>query len=178
MLEGVSMKGVLSNPKFVTKFRDSQNRLRLGSLLIEEGYRPSAIYTLRETDFEYKDKKYLSLKKAYIECSDPTEYNFAIKYFESWEHWAKFSTLKNVAEKLQNWREELEIKLRADAMRSVIESAKGGNFNASKWLADGNWKVDPNSDIAKRRKDRIKEVRNEEVRADVLKLIKFKEKTA
>ena len=50
------------------------------SLFLEIGYTEHAVYTLKDDDYEYNGKVYPSLKKAYLELEDTTEYDFANQY--------------------------------------------------------------------------------------------------
>lgn len=90
-----------------------------------------------------------SLYKLYMEIADPTEYLFAQEAFGSWEHWLE--TLGGnldgpfpmyIREYIKKWRQELEIKLRAEGIKSLKSHAKSkpaaalffaeGQFSANK----------------------------------------------
>lgn len=103
------------------------------------GYTSNAIYTLKDVDYTYKGKLYPSAKRLYLELEDPTEYEFATTYFLGWNHWQRICANKNVAEHINLWREELEVKLRSRAVKMNIAAAKNGNYQAAKWLADRGW---------------------------------------
>ena len=109
------------------------------SLFLEMGYTPNAIYTLKDVDYTYKGKLYPSAKRLYMEMEDPTEYEYAVTYFLGWDHWQRICANKNVAEHINKWRDELEVKLRSRAVKAQIAAAKNGNYQASKWLADRGW---------------------------------------
>ena len=101
-----------------------------------------AIYTLRSYDFAVKGIEYRSLRKIYVELMDPTEYTFAVEYLGGWEHWQKMCANAALGKEIDKWRDELEVKLRSQAVRSlmvtaVTEGAKG--TTAAKWLADRGW---------------------------------------
>ena len=106
------------------------------SLFLECGYTEFAIYTLKDYDHTYKGKKYLSIKKLYIEFEDTTEYEFANQFFLGWDHWQRIVNNKLLSPKVESWRRELELKIRAVGVRQAIELAKDGNFQAAKWLSD------------------------------------------
>lgn len=111
------------------------------SLFLENGYDESlAIYTLTDTDKEYKGKIYPSLRRLYLECMDPTEYTFANTYLWGWDHWQRICNNKLMAEAISVWREELEVKIRAVGVKAIMKGA-GVNFSAAKWIADGKWHV-------------------------------------
>lgn len=122
-----------------SKFRDSQNKLITQGLFLELTYSPHAIYTLQGEDREYNGKKYLSIKKLYLECRDPTEYTFATKYFESWQHWLRICNNQAMVDHIQIWRDELEVLLVSEAVKQQQELAAKGNYNATKWLSERGW---------------------------------------
>lgn len=109
------------------------------SLFLEMGYTSNAVYTLKDIDYVYKGKEYPSAKRLYLEMEDPTEYEFAVTYFLGWDHWQRICANKVVGEHINKWRDELEVKLRSRAVKMNIASAKAGNYQAAKWLADRGW---------------------------------------
>ena len=106
------------------------------SLFLELGYTKFAVYTLKDQDYEYKGITYPSIKKLYLEMEDTTEYEFANQFFLSWDHWQRIVNNKLMTAKVEAWRRELELKIRAVGVRQAIELAKTGNFQAAKWLSD------------------------------------------
>lgn len=122
-----------------TKFKDSQGRFFTQSLFLEHGYNTDfAMYTLTDEDKTYNGKVYPSLRRLYLETMDPTEYVFATTYLWGWEHWQRLLANKALREEIDKWREELEVKLRATAVRHILASAPDA-FSAAKWIADGQW---------------------------------------
>lgn len=121
------------------RFKDSMGRYVTQSLFLENGYDTDlAVYTLTDEDKDYKGKVYPSLRRLYLSCMDPTEYTFATTYLWGWEHWVRLQGNKLLQPAIASWREELEVALRAQAIRR-IQAASLGNFNAAKWIADGSW---------------------------------------
>lgn len=121
---------------------DSQGKPLTQGLFLEINYDENyAVYTLKEKDHEYNGKVYKSLKRLYIECEDPTEYIFATKYLLGWQHWKRICRNKLLLTHIQEWREELEIKLRAQGVRAMIDmsASESGSFQAAKYLADKGW---------------------------------------
>ena len=97
-------------------------------------------YTLKDYDMERDGIFYPSLKKIYLEKSDPTEYLFATEVFDSWPHWQAICNSYRIRPIIAKWREELEVKLRAEGIRSVINHAQTEKgYQAAKWLADKGW---------------------------------------
>lgn len=127
-----------------TKFRNASGKLATESLFLER-WRPTDVeplYSLRDEDYDYKGKVYPSLKKLYLAEEDLTEYEFANKYFESWEHWQMVVQATWFKEYIDLWRTELELKLKAEALRSIIEQARIGgsnSYDAKKYLISKGW---------------------------------------
>lgn len=113
------------------------------SLFLEIGYSDFAVYTLKDNTHVYNGKEYPSIKQLYLELADPTEYEFANKYFLGWRHWLRIAENKQIKSHILEWREELEYKLRSEAVKHMINSAKTGNYQASKWLVDRGWMTRP-----------------------------------
>ncbi len=121
-------------------FKDSTGRYITQGLFIDFRYDETfAIYTLEDEDKTYKGVVYPSLKRLYMEMEDPTEYHFAITHLYGWDHWVAMKNNKALYEKIERWQEELEVKIRAKGVHAMLNMAGGSNFNAAKWVADGNW---------------------------------------
>jgi hypothetical protein len=116
-----------------------EGKLLTQSLFLELGYTENAQYTLKEQDFEYKGRVYPAIKRLYLEIADPTEYEFAKACFLGWKHWQRIADNKAVYKYIQEWREELEWKLRSEAVSKMATSASTGNYQAAKWFADRGW---------------------------------------
>jgi hypothetical protein len=129
----------LSNLPIRNDFLDSQGRPLTQSLFLENGYTSAAVYTLKDIDYEYKGKIYPSLKKLFLLEEDPTEYIFANKYLLGWKHWIRICDNKLMTKHVEEWRFELEMKLRSRAVQELMAQARKGNSGASKWLADRGW---------------------------------------
>jgi len=103
-----------------------------------------AQYTLKDYDHTFHNGiVYPSLRRLYVEMGDPTEYEFATTYLDSWVHWKKLSEASFFQEYLPAWREELEVKLRATALHRIkvrASSDEKDSFAADKILLSGGWK--------------------------------------
>lgn len=122
------------------KFKDKMGRYLTQSLFLEYMYdTETAVYTLKDDDYEFQGKVYPSLRKLYLEMMDPTEYEFANKYLWGWDHWQKIVENKQMFSHIQKWQDELEVKIRAQAVKRMLDL--DSNFNAIKWAADGHWNV-------------------------------------
>jgi hypothetical protein len=145
------------------------------SLFLELGYNEDAIYTLKDQDHFHNGKLYISAKKLYLEMEDPTEYKFAITYFCGWKHWQKMSENKAIRKHIEEWREELEYKLRSEGVKAMIVQARTGSFQASKWLNDRGWEKRAAGRPSEAEIEREKEFQTrakDEYGADVLRLMK------
>lgn len=120
---------------------DSSGKPLTQGLFLEIGYGDAAIYTLKDDDHEYNGRILLSIKKLYLEMEDTTEYEFANKFFLGWSHWQRICNNKVLRKYIDEWRTELDLKLRARAVKLMIEQADGGGYQAVKWLADRGWDI-------------------------------------
>ena len=118
---------------------DSTGRPLTQGLFLEMGYGEHAVFTLKEYDHVWQGKEYPSLKRLYLEMEDVTEYMFASTYLLGWKQWQRLCANKVVLSHIDEWRDELEFKIRSRAARSMIQQAEAGNFQATKWLADRGW---------------------------------------
>ena len=123
-------------------YTDNVGRYRTKSLFLEEilqqqldnGIIP--VYTFR------KHEDYIDIHELYLSLGDPTEYQFAISAFGTWQHFEYISSLRWFKKHLEMWRTELEIKMRSEALTTIMEVAategtKG--ITAAKWIADRGW---------------------------------------
>ena len=129
-------------------FRDKQNRRLTKSLFVEYD-KEFGMYTLKDQDLVLGDQVYPSLKKLYLDLSDPTEYLFANTFFESLEHWNMVVDSYFFKDYIQKWRTELELKLKAEAFQAILKEAKTGKYDAHKFLATKGW-IDKTQDPKRR----------------------------
>lgn len=158
---------------------DTMGRPLTQSLFLEIGYSEYAVYTLKEFDYKYKDKLYPSLKKLYLKEEDPTEYVFAEKHLLGWQHWKRLCENKLIRKHVDEWREELELKIRSQAIRDMqnLCASENGNFSAAKFLADRGWDkrgAGRPSKAEKERQERIQDRIEEEFAADVARMADFR----
>lgn len=132
----------MTKPLSKEKLKDTMGRPLTQSLFLEIGYNVQyAVYTLNDEDKEYDGRIYPSLKRLYLECEDPTEYNFAITHLLGWNHWLRLNENKVLKPYFDEWRVEMEVMLRSEAVRAIMDltTSDNTNFQAAKWLADGQW---------------------------------------
>ncbi|UOF80653.1 hypothetical protein [Caudoviricetes sp.] len=154
---------------------DDANRFRVTSLfwetrVAEREARLPPLFTLKDSPHTVASKKninglehdsvktYPSLKQIYFSYDHVPgfEYEFAMDVFGCWEHWLRLcrSTLKG---HFEQWREELTVKLKCDAMRKMMTTAKESSttgFNAAKYLADEGYVAAKKGRITKEDKER------------------------
>ena len=118
---------------------DSMGKFRTQSLFLELGYGTEAVFTLKDQDHTHEGKEYLSLKRLYLEFEDPTEYEFATNVLLGWKHWQRMCENKIIRKYIDEWRDELEVKLRSRAITDAIKEARKGHFQAARWVADRGW---------------------------------------
>lgn len=124
-----------------TKLKDGRGHPLTQGLFLEIGYNTEfAVYTLDDDDKEYNGKVYPSLKKLFLAHEDPVEYDFATTYLLGWKHWQRLNANKSLKSHFEEWREELELKLRSQAAQDILNLvAEEKSFQAAKWLADKGW---------------------------------------
>ena len=126
--------------------RGKMNRVRTNSLFIEtidDHIKYEPLFNLsQEDDVEKNGKVYPSLKKIYLDIGDPTEYEFAVHVFGEWKIWKRVSANKDIKRYVDDWREELEVKIRSDAIRSLRDAAQTEGTRgiaAAKYVAERGW---------------------------------------
>lgn len=117
------------------KFRNNRNQFLISALFKEESKTPDTVlYTLSRED----EEGYSSLYKLYMEMEDFTEYDFANKYFESYQHWKLVCQTAFFAQHIAEWREELELKIRSRALKSLINKSESST-EVAKYLLNNKW---------------------------------------
>jgi hypothetical protein len=99
-------------------------------------------WTLKENDHQADGRVYKSMKKMYIEMEDVTEYDFAHAALGSYKHWERLLESPIIRPHIDQWRKELNLKLKARAMKSIIKAATEDeklSFQAMKYLADNDY---------------------------------------
>lgn len=99
------------------------------------------LFTLKDRDH----RGFICIKKVFMGYKDPTEYAFAMAVFNSWDHWKKLQNNKNLTCHFNSWREELEIALRSEGIRTLRNMTSRNDstgYNAAKFLAEKGWEKD------------------------------------
>jgi hypothetical protein len=123
-----------------SKFKGPKGDYITQGLFIDFNYNDKyAVYCLSDTDKDYNGVTYPSLRRLYLEMQDVTEYEFATTHLHGWEHWQRILGNAILREHVEKWREELELKMQAVAVKAMLSKAAQGDFNAAKWLAAKGW---------------------------------------
>lgn len=102
----------------------------------------NVVYTLKKRDHTYNGITYKSLYLLYMQENDPTEYRFATKYLANWDHWLRLQECPWFKEHLESWRNELEVRMKSQALAKIMAESKAGGkeaFSASKYLLEKGW---------------------------------------
>jgi len=88
-------------------------------------------------------KGYINVKRTFVELGDPTGYKWAMKYLGDYSHWERLCKAPWFQEALDIWTNELNMKLKSDAMDRIREIAKSDNESqalaANKFIATGEY---------------------------------------
>ncbi len=128
-------------------FKDELGRYRTLSLFCEfdsKGY--EQYFTLSNEDREIDGKIYISVYKKYMEYFHVPgqEYDFANEVLGGWKHWCRLCANAQLYKEIALWREEMDIKLRSTAIKSLINTSFENNAagaNAAKWLAEKGYEL-------------------------------------
>lgn len=123
------------------KFKDRQGRFLTKGLFFEtsESENVTPLYTLAD-----EEKRGLpSAKQIYIEAADPSEYKAAMALLGSWQHWERLISCDWFQPYLEEWRAELELKLRSRALESIVNQSQAVGKDAmaaARYIVEGSWK--------------------------------------
>jgi hypothetical protein len=141
------------------KMKGEQGKAITQGLFLELQYSPTSMYSLKEEDCEFRGKKFPSIKRLYLEEEDPTEYIFANKYFLNWKHWDRICANRLIWKYIDEWRKELDLRLKSKGVRVLINQAthpSKNSFAAAKWLVDAGY------DIRRKGRPSKKEIEHDE----------------
>lgn len=86
----------------------------------------------------------VNCRRTFLELEDPTGYEWAMKYLDSWEHFERLLNSTWFLPHYEDWKRELLISLKAKAIKRITAiSLTGTNeaqaLAASKYLAEKGW---------------------------------------
>lgn len=91
------------------------------------------------TTKEYVKMSLAEAKEQYLAFKDPTGYEFSKEVLGGWQHWKAIKESVVLAPIIAEWEEELEVYLRATALKEIGSLSREGHFQASKFLMDRGW---------------------------------------
>jgi hypothetical protein len=140
----VSLKAIMKTNR--SKFRTWQNRLMTKALFIEltaPELQDNCLYSISNVPKERNGKIYPSLYELYMAEDDILEHDFARKYFESYAHWCIICESWWMRDIVAQWREELSIRIKSDALKIIRAEADAGTkyaYPAAVYLTKEGWK--------------------------------------
>lgn len=69
-------------------------------------------------------------RQVYLECD--TEYEAAMRFVTSWEHWKEIAKSKHCKPLIDLWREEKLLQDQTEARKMLLKSARTGNLTAAR----------------------------------------------
>lgn len=88
-----------------------------------------------------------SFKRIFVELGDPSGYLAAMVLLGSWDHWLKLCDCIWFIAELKLAMDELEVKLRAEALieiKEISQGTSGSALSAAKYIASGSWRESNN----------------------------------
>jgi len=128
-----SMKDVMSNYLTLALFWETRH------IPNEKKYPP--LFTIKDKEHVVKDVEYVSLKRIYMSYDHVPgmEYEFALDMFDGWYHWKNIAEKSELSKLVQEWRDELDIRIKAVAMKTLLQQSKE-NIAASRAILAGEHK--------------------------------------
>jgi len=144
----------------LSQLKTDNGIIRTKSLFYELSYVDPefALFTLKEEDMVMPNgRPIVALSKLYLAFAtmDPTEYQFAISVFGSWEVWEKMQLTAPLKKPIEKWRREAEVKRKSLAFESVIKEIQEdgrSSFTAAKFLINEEWKPKEDGRTARKAK--------------------------
>lgn len=133
--------------------KDKMFRYRTTSLFWETrtSIRPTEIdydpiFTLKDRDIIKDGVTLYSLKNIYMAYDHipEYEYEFALDVFGSWDQWQRLANDSTIRTHIKDWRLEVEVKLKAEAIRAMLAASREGDAKgvaAAKYIADKGYSV-------------------------------------
>lgn len=112
----------------MSKFRNPDGGPRYTKALFFESYLDPkiALYSLKDQDHN----GYPSLYRLYMEEDDLTEYKFAYKYFDGWDHWMSIANASWFKDYITSWRKDLAMRKMCQLQERVESISKSGGKEA------------------------------------------------
>lgn len=147
------------------KYRNKQNVRYLEGLFYEKvGINSdSAIYTLKDID----TNGFPSLYRLYMDEGDLTEWRFANKYLDGWEHWEMLTKCTWFLPFVSRWRKELELRTRSEALTKLFDLCEEPKASLTlkkeinKFIVEEGYKTKEHKKTSKESKPTKEEIREE-----------------
>ena len=108
-------------------FKDTMNRWLTAGLFHETSSKEgTSLYSL--------DKA----REKFLELSDMTGYKFSQEMLGGYQHWQALEASK-ISFYLEEWKDELEVKMRSESLSRIVEVAESGHYQSNKFLMDRGW---------------------------------------
>ena len=122
------------------------------------------LFTLKEENHE----GYQSFPNIYFALTenDPTEYEFAMTVFGSWEHWLAVADSEKLKPVVLKLREEKNVRQKAKAVKFMlneVETKGKSSFAAAKLLLTKPWEDIPKEENKKATKARVNRTKKEDM---------------
>lgn len=126
--------------KDLSRFKGGNGHWLTKALFLElcDGDTSCALYTLKDRAVHLDGKTYPSLYELFLQEGDPTEYSFAQTYLGGYQHWKRLTEF-TLSDYVEEWREELNVKLQSEDVARMKKLADEGNATAAKYMADKAW---------------------------------------
>ena len=122
-------------------FRSETNGVRLlRGLFLETSVDPDTVlYSLKPFNGDYP-----SLYLHYMNADDLTEYRFADRYLENWEHWLILTECNWFKHHVERWREDLQARATSRAVDTIRQDAHDpespSRVASAKYIAEEKWR--------------------------------------
>ena len=108
-----------------------------------------------------------SWKAIYMELADPTEYKAAMALTGDWLHWEQICRSWVIKPIIEQWRDELAVKLRSEAIEALkLQAMSDKGTAAAKWLAEKGFIEDKK----KRKNDHPEDITEREIMENAKRL--------
>lgn len=144
---------------------------------LEEGISENAVFTKDECDKTIGSRTFYSFKRLFVESGDITGYDFARKYLMGWQHFKALKANKKIVRLIDEALEEIEVKIRSEAIAQAESLSAEGNAAMTKLLVEKGWdrgNVGRPSKEAIKKEARIQSRISEEFSADIARLSDYK----
>ena len=132
----------------------THNGIRLTkALFLEQSYGDEScvLYTLSDSDHP---KGYKSIYRLFMAMEDPTEFLFAEKYFDSYDHWLKIRESVWFKPLHERMARDLELKLKALSIQAIRQEAADPSnrsfYTANKYLAEKGYNTEVTKSVSKK----------------------------